>query len=512
MGGSGEPTLTLASERRAQTFEERKAAFARLFLIGCFAWPPFAIVDVLGAQLAHDQRAIPALLTVRGIGEGIAIVLYLAVKRGNLTPRALTLMDYLAWVMAGGFLSAIGVELGGLSSPNFAGIMLMVVARAALIPSHWLRALTAAGMAALAWPLVLGLAALFIPEIAAQWRSPQALGQLAYGVLFILGALGLCSAGSHALWNARSQVHEARRLGAYRLKVRIGSGGNGDVWVARQDALQRDVALKVLKDTGTANEEKVRRFEREAQAAASLAHPNTIRIFEFGASDDGVLFIAMELLDGLDIDALVEVAGPLPPARAVKLIRQACASLAEAHVKKIVHRDIKPGNLFVTHAGEEWDFVKLLDFGVARLGEQDGPSLTETGILFGTPAYMPPEVCNGERASTRSDIYSLGAVLYYMLTGTPLFPDRTFAETVMSHINRIPDRPSVRLGTPLSPGLEAIVMKCLEKTRDARFRSARELDEALAGLDDVGDWSREDARLWWTGARNSLAMRVRGAA
>jgi len=512
MGGHGDPTLTLASERRAQTLEERKASFERLFYIGMFAWPPFAVLDLLGAMLWHEQRAIPALMTVRVIGEVIVVVLYASVKWGNLTPRALTLLDYVAWLLAGGFVAVMGVELGGLTSKVFAGIMLMVVARAALIPSHWLRAATSAGMAMLAWPLVLGLAGLFIPEVAAQWRSPHAVGELAYGVLFILGALGLCSAGSHMLWKARSQVREARRLGSYRLKVRIGSGGNGDVWIARQDALQRDVALKVLKEKGELNEEKIRRFEREARSAASLTHPNTIRIFEFGASDDGVLFIAMELLEGLDVDALVEVAGPLPAGRAVKLVRQACASLAEAHVKKIVHRDIKPGNLFVTHAADEYDFVKLLDFGVAHLAEADGQSLTETGILFGTPAYMPPEVCNGERASTRSDIYSLGAVLYFMLTGTSLFPDKTFAETVMAHINRVPDLPSVRLGAPLPQGLDEIVMKCLEKTRDARFRSAKELDEALAALTDLGEWSRDDARAWWTGARSSLAIRIRGAA
>lgn len=512
MGGPGDPTLTLASERRWQTFEERRASFERLFLIGCFAWPPFVVVDLLGAELGSLQRTIPTLLLVRALGEVITVSLYAVIRWGHLTPRGLTVIDYVAFALAGFFLSAIGVEMGGLSSRNFAGIMLIVVARAALIPSHWLRAATAAGMTAVMWPLVLAVAGLLMPEIAAQWHSPRALGDLAYGFLFILGTLGLCSAGSHMLWKARTQVHEARRLGSYRLKMRIGSGGNGDVWVARQDVLQRDVALKVLKDKGGVDEEKVRRFEREARAAASLTHPNTIRIFEFGASDDGVLFIAMELLEGLDVEALVEVAGPLPPARAVKLIRQACASLAEAHVKQIVHRDIKPGNLFVTHAGDDFDFVKLLDFGVARLGETNGVSLTETGIMFGTPAYMPPEVCNGERATTRSDIYSLGAVLYFMLTGTQLFPDRTFAETVMSHISRIPETPSVRLGSPVSPGLEAVVMKCLEKKREARFRSVKELDEALAALDDLGEWTREDARAWWTGARSSLALRVRGAA
>jgi serine/threonine-protein kinase len=196
----------------------------------------------------------------------------------------------------------------------------------------------------------------------------------------------------------------------------------------------------------------------------------------------------------------------------VKLIRQACASLAEAHVAGIVHRDIKPGNLFVTHAGDEYDFVKLLDFGVARITEGDQPSLTETGILFGTPAYMPPEVCSGERASTRSDIYSLGAVLYFMLTGTPLFPDRTFAETVMSHISKTPETPSARLGTRLPEGLDVVVMKCLEKKRESRFRSVRELDDALASIADLGEWSRDEARLWWTGAtRSSVAVRVRAS-
>ncbi len=206
MGGPGDPTLTLASERRAQTFGERRASFERLFLIGCFAWPPFVIVDLLGAELGSLQRTIPSLLLARALGEVITVSLYAVIRWGNLTPRGLTVIDYVAFALAGFFLSAIGVEMGGLSSRNFAGIMLMVVARAALIPSHWLRAATAAGMTAVMWPLVMALAGLRIPEVAAQWHSPRALGDLLYGCLFILGTLGLCSAGSHMLWRARTQV------------------------------------------------------------------------------------------------------------------------------------------------------------------------------------------------------------------------------------------------------------------------------------------------------------------
>jgi eukaryotic-like serine/threonine-protein kinase len=510
VGGTSQPTLV--SGKRAHALEERRSAYERLLFIACFVWPPFGVLDVLGARLGHHEQAIPALVTLRVIGTVLLFVAYGAIRWGALGSAALTLLDVSVCVLLGIFVSIIGVEHGGVASRDFAGIMLVITARASLVPSHWKRGVPTTGAVALTWPAVMIIETWFVPDVRAQWATADGIGDFVYGWLFIMGTLGLCTAGGHALWRARQQVSQARRLGNYVLKMRIGTGGNGDVWIARQEALGRDVALKVLKERGELGEEKIRRFEREARSAASLTHPNTIRIFEFGASDDGVLFIAMELLEGLDVDALVEVAGALPPARAVRLARQACASLSEAHVKHIVHRDIKPANLFITHAGDEYDFLKLLDFGVARVVEGENPSLTETGILFGTPAYMSPEVCGGERASTRSDIYSLGAVLYYMLTATQLFPDRTFAETVMSHISKTPELPSVRLGKPMPEGLEQIVMKCLEKRREDRFRSVRELDEALAACADLGEWTREDARTWWTGARASVTMRVRGAA
>ena len=511
MNVGGIAQSTLVSGKRNQLLEERRAAYERLLFIAVFVWPPFGVLDVLGARLWHHEQSVPGLITLRVIGAVLIAVAYGAVRWGGLGSAALTILDVSICMLLGTFVGIIGVEHGGIGSRDFAGIILLVVARTTLVPSHWMRTLFTAGGGALTWPAVMGVEAFFVPDVRAQWAG-HAAGDFVYGALFILGAVALCTAGGHAQWRARQQIHQARRLGNYRLKVRIGSGGNGDVWIARQDALNRDVALKVLKERGDLNEEKIRRFEREARSAASLTHPNTIRIFEFGASDDGVLFIAMELLEGLDVDALVEVAGPLPAGRAVKLVRQACASLAEAHVKGIVHRDIKPANFFVSHAGEEYDFIKLLDFGVARVVEGDRPSLTETGILFGTPAYMSPEVCAGERASTRSDIYSLGAVLYYMLTGTQLFPDRNFAETVMSHISKTPELPSVRLGKPLPEKLEMAIMRCLHKKREDRFRSVRELDEALSAIDDLTAWTKDDARTWWTGARASVTMRVRGAA
>jgi len=509
MGGAAE--LTVAAGNRVQATEEQRAALQRVTLVGCFAWPPWIVIDIVGAYAWDKTAWIPGIVTLRAVGTMAVLIGYAALRWGRLTAAAMVTLDVIVCFLLCAFVAIIGVEHGGFASSDFAGVMLVVMLRALLVPSRWVRTLATLGPAAATWPAVLLGESLWRPELRAQWGT-HASGDFVYGVAFLLGALALSTMGSHTAWRERRLMTSAQRLGDYRLKMRIGSGGNGDVWVARQEALKRDVALKVLKDSGGLSDEKIRRFEREARAAASLTHPNTIRIFEFGASDDGVLFIAMELLEGLDVEALVEVAGPLPPARAVKLVRQACASLAEAHVAGIVHRDIKPGNLFVTHAGDEYDFVKLLDFGVARISEGDQPSLTETGILFGTPAYMPPEVCSGERASTRSDIYSVGAVLYFMLTGTALFPDRTFAETVMSHISKTPETPSVRLGKQLPEGLDLVVMKCLEKRRETRFRSVRELDDALASIEGLGEWTRDDARAWWTGARNSLTMRVRATA
>src|SRR5271169_6096344 len=171
MGGHADPTLTLESKRRSQTHEERRASFERLLLIGCFAWPPFGLLDLLGAKLWHVEQSIPALLAIRAFGTVIAVVLYAAIRWGNLTPTGLTILDYLSWVLAGGFVSATGLQLGGLTSKVFAGLMLLVVERAARVPSHWLRAATAAGMAALMRPTVLAVAALFLPEVRAQWHD-----------------------------------------------------------------------------------------------------------------------------------------------------------------------------------------------------------------------------------------------------------------------------------------------------------------------------------------------------
>jgi serine/threonine-protein kinase len=216
---------------------------------------------------------------------------------------------------------------------------------------------------------------------------------------------------------------------------------------------------------------------------SSLHDPHTIRVFDYGASDDGVAYIAMELLHGEDLGSLVAREGPLDPARCARLGRQVCASLAEAHARGIVHRDVKPENLFVTRAADGTELLKVLDFGIAKVSDASlDATLTQGGWVGGTPAYMAPEVCEGGVADPRSDLYSLGAVLYFMLTGAPPFADASPSGVMVAHVRQEVVPPSRRAPHPVPPPLEAAILRCLAKRPQDRHADARELDESLAAV------------------------------
>jgi serine/threonine-protein kinase len=491
------PLSAFVSARRHASLAERRHAYERLFLVGCVAWPAFALHDVASAILADRAHVLYWIGTLRLIGECVALPCYLLMRSGRATLRQTVFMDYLVFMLGGALLGLMAIPLDGLASRYSQGVMIFVFARCTVFPLSWRRAIPVPIACVAAYPAALAVASIFMPELRAQWFDRATLGVLLDNQLFVVAGAAVGIFASHMIDHAQRQVRQARQLGNYRLKARIGRGSSGDVWLARQLPLERDVALKVLRDQSWRSEEAVRRFTLEARAASGLKHPNTIRIFDFGASDDGVLFIAMELLEGLDVEALVAAAGPLPSARVIHFARQLCGSLAEAHARGILHRDIKPANLFVARIGEARDVIKVLDFGVARL---QGPAQTQTeeGVLFGTPDFMAPEICGGERADARSDVYSIGASLYFMLTGTPLFPDHSVTEVIMMHISKIPDLPSSRApGIPAD--LEAVVMKCLAKDPGARFQGIDELDAALAVCAGAGAWSRQDAFAWWAG-------------
>jgi serine/threonine-protein kinase len=312
------------------------------------------------------------------------------------------------------------------------------------------------------------------------------------------GAL-LAVFGSHHIAVLRRQVSEARRLGHYRLKERLGSGGMGEVYLAEHALLRRPCAVKLIRAERAGDPQNLRRFEREVQATATLTHPNTVEIFDYGHAEDGTFYYVMEYLPGPSLEELVRRHGPLPPGRAVHLLRQACGALQEAHGAGLIHRDVKPGNILVCERGGEHDVAKLLDFGLvrARGPDADGQQLTQEGTIAGTPAYMSPEQAAGRTdLDGRSDVYSVGALAYFLLTGRPPFVRQTAVQTLAAHLGEAvapPDR-----GRPEVPAdLSTVVLRCLEKDPARRFPDAASLERELARCGCVGQWSRERAAEWW---------------
>jgi DNA-binding NtrC family response regulator len=293
-------------------------------------------------------------------------------------------------------------------------------------------------------------------------------------------------------------LDEGVPLGHYRLLEKLGEGGMGEVWRARHQLLARPCAIKVIRPEllGEAKREaSTERFQLEARTIARLSSPNTVRLYDFGVTDTGGFYFVMELLTGMDVAAVVERFGPLPPERVVSLLRQTCRSLAEAHGAGVFHRDIKPQNLFLCRLGLEFDVVKVLDFGLVKTLDETTIQITAEGVLTGTPAYMPPERVMGGTADERSDLYSLGCVAYWMLTGRTVFTGDPMA--VMIHHARTPPEPPSKLAGALPAGLEEIVLACLEKAPEKRPASALELWRRLGDVELTTPWTSERAERWW---------------
>jgi serine/threonine-protein kinase len=248
------------------------------------------------------------------------------------------------------------------------------------------------------------------------------------------------------------------------------------------------------------SDEAIRRFEREAQVIAGLRSPHTVELFDFGVSADGAFYYVMELLDGLDADALLRRFGPTPPERAIYLLRQVCHSLSEAQSHGLVHRDIKPANIFLCRYGEEYDFVKVLDFGIVReLPDAADTSAVRTreNAIQGTPAFIAPEQAMGASVDGRTDVYATGCVAYWLLTGQLVFTAETSIGMIVQHAHEPPTPPSVRTELPIPRALDELVLSCLAKDPAHRPQSARELSLRLAELEGAGAWTQDRAREWW---------------
>lgn len=307
------------------------------------------------------------------------------------------------------------------------------------------------------------------------------------------------------LYRMQLETVNAEELGSYRLERVIGHGGMGEVWLASHRMLARQAAVKLIRPQILAGQsmraESVihKRFEREARATAALRNPHTVALYDFGVTEDHMFYYVMELLEGIDLQSLVEKHGPMHPGRVKNILIQVCESLEEAHRLGMVHRDVKPRNIFLCKLGWQHDFAKVLDFGLVKTALREDESLmTADGAATGTPAYMAPEVAlGGAQLDGRTDIYSLGCVAYYMVTGSLVFPENTPTAIALAHVQKPPVRPSERTELPVPAGLEEIIMMCLEKDPGNRPRSAQDLARRLEALADVPVFCRDQAAQWW---------------
>jgi serine/threonine-protein kinase len=309
------------------------------------------------------------------------------------------------------------------------------------------------------------------------------------------------------LLEARRSVEE---LGAYRLVKKLGAGGMGEVWEAEHMTLARPAAIKLIKpklgQDETTRARSLSRFKREAKATAALNSAHTVNLFDYGVNDDGTLYYVMELLHGMDLDDFVII----PPNRTMYFLEQVCGSLAEAHTAGLVHRDIKPSNLYLCHIGLNLDFVKVFDFGLVSETSSEAQSaedikLTAEGNIIGTPAFLAPEMARAEEVDQSADIYSLGCVAYWLLTGDFVFPASSPFQMVINHMSMVPEPPSTRTNQPIPKELDDLILTCLAKNPRERPSDAEQLRNQLRGI-LIEPWTEEQAESWWRKHPRALAQ------
>jgi eukaryotic-like serine/threonine-protein kinase len=436
-------------------------------------------------------------------------LLWLLASRAQLSRRSLGALDAIGIVVACGFLSIMTLRDEGQILQVLLALTVTVMIRAILVPSRPGRTLLLSSLAFL--PTVVVCIARHHPTALLPGFTPayQKQYMTLNTVLWSILGTTLATITSRVTYGLRRQVAEANELGQYVLEEKIGGGGMGEVWRARHRLLIRPAAIKLIRPQVSGDPELLlRRFEREARATAALKSPHTVQLYDFGATEDGRLYYVMELLDGLDLDTLVRQYGPLPPERVVHLLRQVCSSLQDAHGNGLVHRDIKPANVVVSRAGTTFDFAKVLDFGLVKLetagqrgsgaaGQWDVKLSTE-GSTSGTPAFMAPETVLGVADTDhRVDLYALGCVGYWLLTGKLIFEGRSVVEMMFHHAHTPPPRPSTKSELPIPVPLEDLLMECLEKDPARRPASAEAVSTRLDAVSLASDWTVGRAERWW---------------
>lgn len=466
---------------------------------------------VVGQLVGMRQRLLLPdekgdLLLVGQIAALLASVgVWLRTRRGERSERELRFFE------AAGTLAPIGLVMYVLFSapPHFRPETLVLLAythatmaRAVIIPSTARRTLIIGLIAAI--PIVVATHAYYVAAAVPELPPP---GLYAVFTCAWSGAtLAVSTVASRIIFGLREKVRGVLELGQYRLEEKLGEGGMGVVYRASHLLLRRPTAVKLLQpDRALPND--LLRFEREVQVTSLLTHPNTVAIYDYGRTPDGIFYYAMEFLDGVDLQELVDVQGAQPPAAVVHILEQVCGALDEAHTVKLIHRDIKPANIILCERGKIPGFVKVVDFGLVKSIQPatDEPGLSQIDAILGTPLYLSPEsIARPAEVDHRSDLYALGAVAYFLLTGKEVFRGNSVIEVCGHHLHSAPVPPSRHLGTALPSDLEELVLACLEKDPARRPQSAAELADRLRALACRAEWTPEFARRWWQRIREAL--------
>jgi serine/threonine-protein kinase len=476
------------SEEDLRFIQERLALFAKTtFIISSMFLVATSIADAAGEAKRYSELARAAHV----VGTLIALAVWrITARRHALSPAALQAVDVIAtpglcfsFALMGHYaVQPYGFYTGLLAATHVG------VARAMVVPSAPRQTLLLTAVSLLGF--VASRAMLPLPAVAGSRERG-----MFEAFLWCVAAVAVATVASTVIYGLHERAREARQLGQYRLEERIGQGGMGEVYRARHAMLRRPTAVKLL--SGDGSEQQLRRFEKEVQLTARLTHPNTISIFDYGRTPDGVFYYAMELLEGLTLEQLVERYGPQPASRVIHFLLQVCGALKEAHGVGLIHRDIKPANIYLCRRGDVPDVIKVLDFGLVRELKSDrDPTRSNLHSIVGTPLYLAPEaIVTPDQVDARADIYGLGCVAYFLVTGTTPFSGHNIVELCAHHLHTAPVPPSTR--HPVPADLERVILTCLAKDPAERLQSAQALARALEHCRDARVWTEADAEAWW---------------
>jgi hypothetical protein len=518
--GTSNPSQFVDLDTQTQRGSFRALAAAAAIYAGAYALAYLSDWATMVASPGESNSPPLAHHIFSVISIGYAVFIALKSRKTSCTPCSFGPMavSFLVVSSAGIAAHAWGWEQDPQIGISWVGVWLVAYPGVVTLPPRQLLI-----GALLSWAVLVGIAvaSLLVHGTPAGFPGSPTL-RLIQLALPVLICAGIAYAISYRVFSMARDVSKARRLGSYQLSDRIGAGGMGEVWKANHRLLARPAAVKLIRpeslapggSTGDARA-LLRRFEREAQVTALLTSPHSIVLYDFGIGEDGVFYYVMELLEGRDLKTLVRESGPIPAERAIHFLRAACDSLADAHDRGLIHRDIKPANLFTCRRGRDFDFIKVLDFGLVKnvRDPADGiTQLTGTGMTSGTPGFMAPEMVTGEApVDGRADIYALGCVAYWLLTGQLVFEGNTPMGVLIQHVKEEPPALSSRTELRVPPRLERLIHACLAKSPDDRPASADEVGQELAAIAaELPGWTRERAESWWRTNLPALYAAPRG--